>query len=201
MSHTTVHIRPPTIPNTWLPIAALQDAVTRGSVGALANELIGMPTDRSQRATLERDAPDVLAACVDLRADVALLVPNCPVCHQSVSLVARHLEGRRHPNRRDGLRARHRRTRRRAAFSFQRLSARQLRRQTVRRRLATRTLAQALALFESSTAPRTTFVSPQIWSRRPALETRLFQRRPRCRPRNSHVAAPNSRSRKSSPSS
>ena len=51
-----------------------------------------MPTDRSQRATLERDAPAVLDACRDLQADVALLVPNCPVCHQSVSLVSRHLE-------------------------------------------------------------------------------------------------------------
>ncbi len=80
-------------PNTWLPIAALHDAVARGVVGSLATELIGLPTDRSQRATLERDAPDVLAACRELRADVALLVPNCPVCHQSTSLVARHLEG------------------------------------------------------------------------------------------------------------
>ena len=32
-----------------------------------------------------------------LRADVALLVPNCPVCHQSVSLIARYLEEHRIP--------------------------------------------------------------------------------------------------------
>ena len=51
-----------------------------------------LPTDRSQRATQERDAPAALAACRELQADVALLVPNCPVCHQSVSLVSRHLE-------------------------------------------------------------------------------------------------------------
>jgi D-proline reductase (dithiol) PrdB len=151
-------------PNTWLPIAALRDAVARGRIGSLAADVIGIPTDRSQRATIERDAPDVLAACVDLRADLALLVPNCPVCHQSVSLVARHLEGSGIPTvvmgcARDivenvGVPRFH--------FSdfplgnsagkpFDAVSQRE-------------TLAQALALIESSTAPRTTFASPQAWS-------------------------------------
>ena len=31
------------------------------------------------------------AACAD-KVDVAVLVPNCPVCHQTTALVARHLE-------------------------------------------------------------------------------------------------------------
>jgi hypothetical protein len=34
----------------------------------------------------------VLARCRADGADAAVLVPNCPVCHQSLSLVARHLE-------------------------------------------------------------------------------------------------------------
>ena len=51
-----------------------------------------MPTNRSQRHTLEVDAPDVLRRCQAEGADVAILVPNCPVCHQTMSLVARHLE-------------------------------------------------------------------------------------------------------------
>lgn len=151
-------------PNTWLPIAALHDAVTRGTVGALADELIGMPTDRSQRATLERDAPDVLAACADLRADVALLVPNCPVCHQSVSLVARHLEANGVPTvvmgcARDivehvGV----------PRFHFSDFPLGNSAGKPFDTASQRATLAQALALFETAAAPRTTFVSPQIWA-------------------------------------
>src|SRR5690606_29348616 len=48
--------------------------------------------NRSQRHTLTVDAPDVLARCREDKVDAAVLVPNCPVCHQTVSLVARHLE-------------------------------------------------------------------------------------------------------------
>src|SRR5262249_29215700 len=50
------------------------------------------PTNRSQRRTLEVDGPEVVARCKADRADAAILVPNCPVCHQSVSLTARLLE-------------------------------------------------------------------------------------------------------------
>jgi D-proline reductase (dithiol) PrdB len=151
-------------PNTWLPIAALRDGVKRGVVGAFADELIGMPTDRSQRATLERDAPDVLAACTDLRADVALLVPNCPVCHQSVSLVARHLEANGIPTvvmgcARDivehvGV----------PRFHFSDFPLGNSAGKPFDTASQRATLAQALALFETATAPRTTFVSPQIWA-------------------------------------
>lgn len=63
-------------PNSWLPVAALEDAVADGRLGALADSLIGVPTNRSQRVTLEKDAPDARAACVALGADVALLVPS-----------------------------------------------------------------------------------------------------------------------------
>ncbi len=85
--HTTA-----TDPNSWLPVAALQDAVTRGTVGSLADDVIGLPTNRSQHTTLTTDATAVLDLCITQRADVALLVPNCPVCHQSTALTARHLE-------------------------------------------------------------------------------------------------------------
>jgi len=63
-------------PNTWLPLAALEAAAASGRIGALGERVIGLPTDRSQRATLERDAPDVLAACRRQSIDVALLVPT-----------------------------------------------------------------------------------------------------------------------------
>jgi hypothetical protein len=41
---------------------------------------------------VETDAPEILARVRDDGVDVAIVVPNCPVCHQTSSLVARHLE-------------------------------------------------------------------------------------------------------------
>ena len=63
-------------PRTWLPIEALQRAEAEGIVGGLAPELIGVPTNRSQRRTVENDAPDALLHCQRLGVDVALLVPT-----------------------------------------------------------------------------------------------------------------------------
>jgi acyl-CoA synthetase (AMP-forming)/AMP-acid ligase II len=78
--------------NTWFPLPALRRAVARGEVGELAARFHGVPTNRSQRHTLEVDAPEVLRRCQADGVNVAVLVPNCPVCHQTMSLVARHLE-------------------------------------------------------------------------------------------------------------
>ncbi len=63
-------------PNTWLPVAELQRAAADNVIGELADELIGIPTNRSQRVTLEQDAPAALRECQRLQADVALLVPT-----------------------------------------------------------------------------------------------------------------------------
>ena len=52
----------------------------------------GVPTEYSQRKTLTEDAPQILARVCEDRADAAVLCPLCPVCHQTVSLVGRHLE-------------------------------------------------------------------------------------------------------------
>src|SRR6478736_5153686 len=49
-------------------------------------------TDSSHRVTIDVDAPDILARCQADKVDVAVIVPNCPVCHQTSALVARHLE-------------------------------------------------------------------------------------------------------------
>src|SRR5216683_2263728 len=76
---------------TWFPLPALRRAAAQGRVG-LARRFHGAPTNRSQQHTIEVDCPEVLARCVEDEADAALLVPNCPVCHQTVSLIARHLE-------------------------------------------------------------------------------------------------------------
>lgn len=77
---------------TWFPLPALRRALQRGRIGAIAPRILGVPTTRSQRQTEERDAPELLALCRADGVDAALLVPNCPVCHQTMALVARRLE-------------------------------------------------------------------------------------------------------------
>ena len=78
-------------PNAWFPLPALR-AVEGKSFGALTPRFHGLPTNRSVRHTMEVDAPEILRRCQEDGAEAALLVPNCPVCHQSVSLIARYLE-------------------------------------------------------------------------------------------------------------
>ena len=63
-------------PNTWLPLAQLQLAVKAGRIGALTSRLHGSPTNRSQKVTLETDAPELLRRCREDSADVAVLVPS-----------------------------------------------------------------------------------------------------------------------------
>jgi len=79
-------------PGTYFPLSELIGAAARGRIGAVAARFHGLPTNRSHRTTLEVDCPEVLARCQADGVDAALLVPNCPVCHQSVSLCARLLE-------------------------------------------------------------------------------------------------------------
>jgi D-proline reductase (dithiol) PrdB len=77
---------------TWFPLPQLQRLARDGRIGNVAPRFFGAPTNRSHRVTIETDAPDILARCRADQVDAAVLVPNCPVCHQTVSLVARHLE-------------------------------------------------------------------------------------------------------------
>jgi hypothetical protein len=77
---------------TWFPLPELWRAAKRGRIGAVAPRFHGLPTNRSHRVTLEIDCPEVVTRCNADGVDAAVLVPNCPVCHQSVSLAARALE-------------------------------------------------------------------------------------------------------------
>ena len=77
---------------SWFPLAALRRARSKGRIGSIAPFFFGVPTQRSQRQTLDVDAPEVLRRCRRDGVDAAVLLPNCPVCHQSLSLVARELE-------------------------------------------------------------------------------------------------------------
>lgn len=77
---------------TWFPLPALRRAAAAGRIGAVAPRFHGAPTNRSQRTTLAVDGPEIVARCRADAVDAAVLVANCPVCHQTVSLVARLLE-------------------------------------------------------------------------------------------------------------
>ncbi|HWV97953.1 MAG TPA: glycine reductase [Xanthobacteraceae bacterium] len=77
---------------TWFPLPQLIKASAGGRIGEVAPHFFGAPTNRSHRVTIETDAPEILARCKADGVDAVVLVPNCPVCHQTVSLVARHLE-------------------------------------------------------------------------------------------------------------
>jgi hypothetical protein len=78
--------------NCWFPLAAAKRAAANGRIQSLAKHFYGLPTNRSQRHTLEIDAPLILNKLRDDHVDVAVLIPNCPICHQSQSLLARFLE-------------------------------------------------------------------------------------------------------------
>ena len=85
--HTTA-----TDSNSWFPLPALHRLAATGRIGEVAPRFYGAPTNRSHRVTTETDAPEILARCLAYGVDAAVLVPNCPVCHQTISLTARHLE-------------------------------------------------------------------------------------------------------------
>jgi hypothetical protein len=63
-------------PGTWLPLARLAEAVAAGRIGSLAPRLHGAPTNRSQRTTIDVDAPAILDRVREDGADVVLLVPT-----------------------------------------------------------------------------------------------------------------------------
>jgi D-proline reductase (dithiol) PrdB len=79
-------------PAAYFPLGALRRCAASGRIGSLAARFHGAPTNRSQRTTLEVDGPEIVARCRADRADAAVLVPNCPVCHQGLALIARLLE-------------------------------------------------------------------------------------------------------------
>ncbi len=78
-------------PGTYFPLIELRRAAERGRL-KLAPQFFGLPTNRSQRTTIDVDCAELVRRCMEDSVDAAILVPNCPVCHQSVSLAARELE-------------------------------------------------------------------------------------------------------------
>jgi hypothetical protein len=60
---------------SFVPLGSLRAFVREGRIGSLARRFHGVPTDYSQRRTLEQDAPEILARCREDAVDIALLVP------------------------------------------------------------------------------------------------------------------------------
>jgi len=80
-------------PQCLVPTAALRRLADEGVIGSLADTFYScMGGVYSQRRVREELAPALLEAFGAQAVDAVLLVAMCPVCHQSVCLVARHLE-------------------------------------------------------------------------------------------------------------
>jgi len=76
---------------SYFPLSALKQLQKAGRLN-LSPRYYGLPTNRSQATTIEVDCPELVRLCQQDKLDAAILVPNCPVCHQSVSLAANALE-------------------------------------------------------------------------------------------------------------
>ena len=76
----------------YFPLTELRQRAASGRIGSVAARFHGAPTNRSHRVTLQIDCPEIVARCRADEVDAAILVPNCPICHQTVSLAARMLE-------------------------------------------------------------------------------------------------------------
>jgi glycine/sarcosine/betaine reductase selenoprotein B len=158
-AHTTAEDQ-----GTYFPLRALRRAAAAGRIGAVVSHFHGLPTNRSQRVTREVDCPEIVARCTADNVDAVLLVPNCPVCHQSVSLAARALEARGIPTVITGCArdiVEHAGVPRFLFSDFPLGNACGKPKDTASQ---DETLALALRLFETASAPRTTVQSPLRWS-------------------------------------
>lgn len=160
--HTSMEDR-----NSWFPLPALR-AVEGQLFGSLTPRFHGLPTNRSIRHTMEVDAPELLRRCQEDGADVALFVPNCPVCHQSVTLVARHLEAHGIPTVIMGSAKDVVEHVGAPRFLFSDFPLGNAAGKPHEPASQAATLALALSLFDAAPAARTTVQNPQRWSDDPA---------------------------------
>ena len=63
-------------PRTWFPLARLHEAAASRRIGRVAPRFHGLPTNRSQRTTLDQDCPALLRRVHEDDADAAILVAN-----------------------------------------------------------------------------------------------------------------------------
>jgi len=152
----------------WFPLPALRRAAASGHIGEVAPRFIGVPTNRSQRHTIQTDCPEILALCQEDAIDAAVLVANCPVCHQTMSLTARHLEAAGIPTvvmgcakdivEQCGV----------PRFLFSDMPLGNAAARPFDALSQDSTMAMALELLESAFLPRTTVQNPLRWNRDPS---------------------------------
>jgi hypothetical protein len=152
---------------SYFPLAELRRLAADSRIGSMAPRFHGLPTNRSHRVTIEVDCAEVVRRCTEDRIDAAFLLPNCPVCHQSVSLAARALEESGIATvvmgcAKDiveyvGV----------PRFLFSDFPLGNAAGRPHDRRSQTATLDLALKLLASAVAPRTTVQSPLTWSDSP----------------------------------
>jgi D-proline reductase (dithiol) PrdB len=148
---------------SFLPIEAACELAREGIFEGLTARFHGVPTEYSQRKTIEQDAPEILARVRQDGADAAILCPLCPVCHQTTSLVARHLEASGIPTviigsaldvvEHCGV----------PRFYFTDFPLGNPCGHPWQRGMQREIVRNALKLFETATAPRTTVKSPFAW--------------------------------------
>jgi len=148
---------------SWFPLPSMRSLARQGRF-RLAPRFHGAPTNRSVRHTLEADVPVIVQRCREDAVDAALLVANCPVCHQTLSLTARALEQAGIATvvlgcARDIVE--HVGVPRLLFSDFPLGNAAGKPHDAQSQR---DTLEQALRLLEQASGPRTTWVSPQRWS-------------------------------------
>ena len=158
-THTTA-----TDSNTWFPLPALRRAAAAGRIGAVAARFHGAPTNRSHRVTMETDAPEILARIRQDGADAVVIVPNCPVCHQTSTLVARHLEANGIPTVVRGCAKDIVEHAAAPRFLFSDFPLGNSAGKPHDPASQDRTLALALDLLESASGPQTTMQSPLRWN-------------------------------------
>jgi hypothetical protein len=157
--HTTA-----TDSNTWFPLPALRRAAAAGRIGNVASRFHGAPTNRSHRVTIETDAPEILDRVREDNVDAVIVVPNCPVCHQTSSLVARHIEANGIPTVLMGCAkdiVEHAAVSRFLFSDFPLGNSAGKPHDTASQ---DQTLALALSLLESAIGPQTTLKSPMRWN-------------------------------------
>jgi hypothetical protein len=59
--------------NSWFPLPAMRRAAASGLIGEVAPRFHGAPTDRSHRATLERDCPELLKRVREDKVDAVII--------------------------------------------------------------------------------------------------------------------------------
>ena len=61
--------------NSYIPLEQLMALEDKGVIGSLAPRFHSVPTEYSQRRTIENDAPEILRRLLEDEVDVAILVP------------------------------------------------------------------------------------------------------------------------------